>query len=103
MDRASLAKTVDALIEKYQLSDMEQDLKALREQKIQELDDLIGMEIFGSLSRAQQMEIRKLFESDEESPDAIRSFFENAGVDVSQKIEDAIRKFDVDFLGGKNE
>lgn len=103
VDRATLAKVVDTIVEQKHIANNGVDIQALREQKIQELDDKITQDILGALSRAQRDEFAKMIDSDIDSTEMFEKFFEECGVNLQDRISAVIVKFTQDFEGAQNE
>ncbi len=104
VDRETLSQFVDELMKQKPLpAGSADELNTLKENTIAALDDKINEAIFGSLSTEQLAQINQLFDSNEESPEVFRQFFEDAGIDLQKVISDAMTAFGKEFLGGKNE
>ena len=104
VERETLEKFVDELMKKGTLPvDSADEVSALRERMIQELDDAIGKAVFGSLDKVQLAAVNQLLDDNNTSEAAFRGFFERAGVDVDKKVAEAMEAFRGKFLGGKNE
>lgn len=103
IDREALEKFADELIKKKPLPvDEEGEIVAWREKTMKELDDRIGRAIFGSLSKEQLAEVSQMLDSEENSPEVFEEFFKKANVDIEKIIEDTVRKYGEEILGGEN-
>ena len=104
IDRETLEKFVDELTKnKPAPVNSADELYNWREQKIQELDNQIGLAIFDGLSEDQLNELNVMLDDDNASPDTFQNFFQNAGIDVESKITEVMRTVATDYLGGQNE
>ena len=104
IDREILGKLVDELIQEKALPvNTPEELNALREEAIQNLDEAIGIAIFTKLTKEQYAKISQLSDYPDTPPEAFDEFFENAGLDINQIITEAIKDFSTEFLGGQNE
>ena len=104
IDRETLEQFVDELMRQKPLPASSADeLTALREKTIKDLDDEVGTAIFDSLTTEQLEQFNQLADSDEDSPEVFRQFFRDAGVDLQKVISEAVTKFNEKFLGGQNE
>lgn len=79
-----------------------EELNALREKNIKELDDKLAIAVFGSLNDEQVQELEKLLDQEDAPEESFENFFKEANIDVEQIITDTIKKFKEDFLGGEN-
>lgn len=103
VDRETLAQAVDELMKQKPLSaNSAEELNDIREKAIRDLDDRIGMAVFGGLSKEQLIEFDRLLDS-EDREEVYQKFFNDAGVDLQKVISEAIVSFRDEFLGGKNE
>ncbi len=104
VDRETLSKFVDELIKKKALPvDSVDELNSLREKAISDLDNKLGMAIFGSLTESQGQELEKILDGEEDSEDIFKAFFERNGLDLQKIVADSMQEFAEEFLGGKNE
>lgn len=102
VERDILAKVVDTLISQKYPGETPENINTIREDGIHRLDNVISDKIFGSLNTEQLKEINKIFDDQEEDPDVFKDFFKKAGVNLEQKINEAVQEFSADFLGGEN-
>ena len=103
VDRETLAQFVDGLIKlKPSPANSADELNTIRERAIKDLDDHIGMAVFGSLSSEKLDEINQLLDNEEENPEVFQNFFSSAGIDLRQTIDSAMTTFGKQFLGGEN-
>ena len=102
IERGTLAKIVDMLISQKYPGETPVNINTIREDGIHSLDNVISDKIFGSLNTEQMKEINKIFDDQEEDPTVFRDFFKKAGVNLDQKINEAVQEFSADFLGGEN-
>lgn len=103
IDRETLEKFVDELMKKGTLPvDSAEEVGELREKLIKELDDDIGMAVFGSLNKSQLAALNQLLDNDKTPEEAFKGFFERAGVNVDEVIADAMKKFAEKHVGGQN-
>ena len=104
VERETLEKFVDELMKRRTLpAGTAEENGLLRERLIGELDDAIGMAIFGSLDKPQLAAINQLLDDDNVSEEVFRGFFEKAGVNVGEVVEKAMEDFGRKFLEGQNE
>ena len=104
IDREALGQFFDGLMKQKPMpADTPEQLTALRENAIKELDDRIGLAIFGSLSEEQLDQINQLLDNSESSPEAFQKFFSDAGLDLQKIISDTMTTFGKEFLEGQNE
>ena len=99
----TLAKLVDALISKKYPDQPPANIEEIRKNEIQKLDNKIGVKIFGSLNEQQLEEVNVLLDNPNQDSVDFKKFFEDAGIDLNQKIEEAMKEYSNNFLGGKNE
>ena len=103
-DRETLGKFIDELFKRKPLPvDSPEELNTLREENIKAIDNRIGMEVFGSLTKEQDAELNRLLDDENTPPEVFEDFFQKSGVDVEQKMIKAMEDFTMEFLGGKNE
>lgn len=104
IDREVLEKFVDELIGKKTLPvDNIEELNNLREKSVKELDDKIGMAIFGEFTQAQNEEFNQLLDQNNENPDTYREFFAKHNINIEKITLDTMEAFAQEFLGGQNE
>lgn len=104
IDREALGQFVDGLMkQKPQPVNTPEELNTLRENTIKELDDRLGLAIFGSLSEEQFSQINQLLDDPAATPEAFQRFFTSAGLDLQKIISDTMTTFGKEFLGGQNE
>ncbi|MBQ3353345.1 hypothetical protein IJG89_03340 [Candidatus Saccharibacteria bacterium] len=104
IDRKFLAEFVDNLIkQKPTATDNDNDIDAIREKAIRELDDKIGMAIFGKFTKEQNEEYNRILDDDNLGSDAIASFFDKIGLNPSEIVTQTMEEYGKDFLGGKND
>lgn len=103
IDRETLGKFVDELIKRKALPvNTPEELNNLREESIKSLDDKIGLAVFGSLTEEQNTEFNQLLDRGNVEESDFENFFNRIGLDVEQKITDAMNAFGAEFLGGQN-
>lgn len=104
LDRETLGKFVDDLMKRKPMDvSSPEELDALRERSMQELDDKISVAVFGSLNDEQLAQINVLLDQDEQSPEVFQKFFEDNNVDVEKIMEETFLAYAKEFLGGENE
>lgn len=104
MDRDALGRVVDELIKQRALTaSSAEELNNIRNKAIETLDDHIGTTVLGSLDRTHFDELNQLLDNEETSPDAFENLFKRAGIDVEQKISEAVNEFSTAFLKGANQ
>ncbi len=104
IDRETLGKFVDDLIKLKPVPvNTPEELNTWREQQIKTLDDCIAKAIFGGLSDEQLVELNQILDRNEESPEVFQQFFDNAGLDLAKTMENVMRSFRSEYLGGENE
>ncbi len=104
LDHGMLGEIIDELMSAKgpaPAQDVE-ELNALREKYINELDDKLATAVFGSLSAEQVQEIEKLLDQEDASDESFEKFFKDANIDVEKIISDTIKEYKEDFLGGEN-
>ena len=79
IDRATLAKIVDTVIQEKHITGSGEEIQKLREQKIQDLDDAITLDVLGALSKPQRDEFMKMIDSDIDSEEMFEKFFQECG------------------------
>ena len=103
IDRETLGRFVDELIKKKPLAvNNPEELNALREKSIKELDDKIALAIFGSLNEQQNEELNQLLDRPNTSETEFQQFFEKNGLNVEEAVTNTVRVFGREFLGGEN-
>ena len=104
IDREALGQFIDGLMKQKPLPvNTPEDLNTLRENAIKELDDRLGLAIFGSLSEEQLNQINQLLDDPAATPEAFQQFFTSAGLDLQKIISNTMTAFGKEFLGGQNE
>lgn len=99
VDREALEQFVDELFKQKPLpANSAEELNTLREDSIRQLDDAIGMAVFGRLSEAQLAELNQKLDSGEDTPEYYQSLFDTAGIDLKQTITSAMEQFRNNFL-----
>lgn len=102
IDRETLGQFIDGLIKKKALDVSSADeLNQLREAKIRELDDRIGMAIFGSFTKAQNDEFNQLLDQDA-TTEKYDEFFTKHNINEEKIMTETMQKFAEEFLGGQN-
>ncbi len=102
IERDTLEKLLDPIIaQKYPNQSPEEKAK-IQDENVGKLDDAILESLLGGLTKSQLDEINLMFDQEEGDPDAFRTFFKNAGIDVEAKITEAVQNFGLEFLGGEN-
>ena len=103
IDRETLGRFVDELIKKKPLAvNNPEELNALREKSIKELDDKIALAIFGNLNEQQNEELNQLLDRPNTSETEFQQFFEKNGLNVEEAVTNTVRVFGREFLGGEN-
>ena len=103
-DRETLGKFIDELIKNKPVPvNTPEELNTWREQQIKILDDRISEAIFGRLSEEQLIELNQILDRNEESPEVFQRFFDNAGLDLPKIMENTMRSFRTEYIGGGNE
>ena len=104
IDRVTLGKFVDELIKNKTLSaGSVENLDALREQTIKDLDDQIAKAVFGRFTKEQNAEFNQLLDNDATTEEDYEKFFNDIGFDLDVIIPDAMKQFATNFLeGGEN-
>lgn len=102
-DRETLASFIDELIKQKNLStETPEDLDSLKEKSMQELDEQIGIAIFGSLTDEQDAELDQLLDQDDGTAKPYQDFFDRIGLDIKKITADTMEKYAENFLGGQN-
>ena len=102
IERDTLVKIIDALLSQKYPDEPPANIDEIREDSIHKLDNQIGTQVFSSLNEKQLKEINNLLDDQEKDPAVFQNFFQNAGVNLEQKITEAIQGFSQEFLGGKD-
>ena len=103
IDRETLAEYVDEIMkQKPAPVNTPEELNALREQNIQELDKRIKKAIVNSLTEPQQEELLTLLDSETVTEEDFQAFFDRAGVNIEQMLTNAIVQFGKEYLGDGN-
>ena len=103
MDQETLGKFVDELIKNKTLPvENTEELSALREKSMKELDDRIADAIFGSLTDEQATELEQILDRDDGTEQPYQEFFNRIGLDLEKITADAMQAFAQEFLGGQN-
>ena len=101
IDREILGQFVDELIKQKALPvNNPEELNALREEAIKNLDEAIGVAIFSKLTKEQYAEFDQLSNDPNTTEDSYDTFFKNAGLDISQIVTDTVKAFGAEFLKG---
>lgn len=96
-----LASLVDSLIAtKYKVLPpfSTGELSEMREKAIQELDERIGIAVFGKLTPAQNKEFDALLDQDESTEQDYEDFFDRVGLDTTHIVREAIEDFVNEFF-----
>ncbi len=101
-DRETLGQFVDALLAQKYPGQPAETYKEERETAIKELDDEIGVAIFGDFTPEQLNEAGRLMTNPQTSEAELKNFFVNAGVNLEQRTAEAMRKFAQRLIGGNN-
>ena len=101
IDKQVLEQFIDGLIKKRGLE--LNDMNVSKEDLVGSLDKEIGIGIFGKLNNSQIIEFNSLLDVPSTSPDTIRHFFEDSGIDLQKIISDTLVHFETQFLGGQDE
>lgn len=103
IDRETLGRFVDELIKKKSLeANSPEELNALREKSIKDLDNKIALAIFGGLNEQQDEELNQLLDRPDTSETEFQQFFERNGLNVEEAVSSTVRSFGREFLGGEN-
>lgn len=103
IDKQELGKFVDSLIEqKPSLASGAEEINEIREKAIKDLDDRIGMAIFGKFTKEQNEEFNQILDDVNSGPEAIAEFFNRIGLDVKSITSETAEQFGKEFLGGNN-
>lgn len=103
IDYDTLGQFVDELMRRRPLpANTAEELNTIREKTIKDLDDEIGMAIFGRLTTDQLMSFNELLDGGTNSPDAFQKFFDDAGINLQEVVSNAMTEFGKEFLGGQN-
>lgn len=102
-DRETLGQFVDALLARKYPGQPAESFASEREAAIKELDDEIGVAIFGDLTPEQLNEVGYLIDNPQVSDAELKDYFVRAGVNLEQKTAEALQNFGVRLLGGNNE
>ena len=104
LDRETLGKFVDELMKQKTLDvNSPEELDALREKSMQELDDKVSAAVFGRLDSEQLKQINVLLDQEETSSEEFQKFFEDNNVDIEKIMEETFLAYAKEFLGGKDE
>ena len=101
-DRETLGQFVDALLAQKYPGQPAKSFANEREAVIKGLDDEIASAVFGGFTPEQLNEIGYLMNNPQTSETELSDYFKNAGINLDQKIAEAMRSFSVRFLGGNN-
>ena len=102
IERETLAKLVDALLSKKYPNGLPENSDAIREENIQKLDNKIIKDLSRSFTKSQIADFNKLIDENESDPQVFRKFFKDTNIDLEQQIEESMREFSAEFLGGEN-
>ena len=104
-DYKELAQFVDALIARKYPGEPAVKHQALREESITKLSDKINEAIFSRIGEDQADNLEALLDEKDgaKTPVDYLHFFQGAGIDIQQTIQDTMTSFGDDFLGGNNE
>ena len=97
VDRSELGQFIDNLAKQKS----EPLTTEARDKAIKTLDDRITEAVLGGLNKHQLLELNILLDHDD-TPEVAQKFFDNAGINLEQKITGAMQAFGVEFLGGAN-
>lgn len=102
LDYEMLGGFVDELMKaKPMPAQSAEELNVLREQNIKKLDDKVADALFGSLNDDQLRQMNELLDKDDGTPEIYANFFANAGINLEDKIANAMQDFKTEFLGGE--
>lgn len=103
VDRETLAQFVDEIMKQKPLAaNTPEEVNQLRERLIAELDQKIGHQIFGSLTRQQLADLTAMMDQASTTEDDIAEFFKQAGLDLNAVLQKAVSEFAQEFLGGEH-
>lgn len=103
IDQQTLTQFVDEMMRQRPAPvSTPEELAALRERLVGQLDEKINYAIFDSLDDARLAEVNKMLENEETTEDDFRQFFAAAGVDLEQVTKAAATEFAEQYAGGKN-
>lgn len=104
MDRETLGRFVDDLIKKKPLPvNTPEELTALREKAIKDLDDKMTTAIFNKFTDEQIAELNQLLDRPDASEEDFKQFYGRTGIDFDDIIIKTLRAFSQEFiLGGQN-
>lgn len=104
MDRETLGKFVDELIKRKTLPvNTPEELSALRENSMKELDDRIASALFGNLTDEQAASLDQLLDHDDGTADPYLDFFKNIGLDVEQTTTEVAQAYAAEFLAAEGD
>lgn len=102
IERETLGQFADTLIAQKYPNLPDKAKLEIREKVIDEIDERIGMAIFGSLTEDQLEEINAMLDRKSTSEKAYREFFARHNVNLRSKIDEALADFKEEYLGGEN-
>lgn len=100
VERENLAKMADSLIAQKYPGQPKEELGDLREKTIDQLDETISNTIIGSLNKEQFEELEAMLAKPETSTDDLKGLFEKNGINLDEKVTNAMKEFSQKFLGG---
>lgn len=104
LDRDTLGKFIDDLMKRKNLpANSAEELNDLREKSMKALDDAVVQKIVTSLDEEQLVTLNQLLDTETDSPDVFRDFFQSNGINLEETITNAAQEFGAQFLeGGSN-
>lgn len=103
LDYETLGEFVDNLMKAKPVpAQTPEELNALRENNIKQLNDKITYAIFEPLTDEQLTQLETLLDQDDGSPDPYEKFFQDSGVNVQRIIANTMQSYRAEFLGGQN-
>lgn len=98
IDEEILEKIVEQIIAESKIEKSADELASFKKEKMEELDDRIGMAVLGELNQQQLKEFDELLDGKDDSEEIFKEFFMTAGVDVEEKTKEVIMIFKEEFL-----
>lgn len=98
IDEEILEKIVEQIIAESKIEKSADELASFKKEKMEELDDKIGMAVLGELNQQQLKEFDELLDGEDDSEEIFKEFFMTAGVDVEEKAKEVIMIFKEEFL-----
>lgn len=98
IDEEILEKIVEQIIAESKIEKSADELASFKKEKMEELDDKIGIAVLGELNQQQLKEFDELLDGEDDSEEIFKDFFMTAGVDVEEKAKEVIMIFKEEFL-----